>query len=223
MGTPQPNIRHFCGESPSHVVELSPFSIMQVPVTNELFSIFNPLYRDIPIRDQQRPAVNLTWFDATVFAMWMGCRLPTEAEWEFACGGGSEGDWCCEDEKMLAKYAWYSDNSGGEIQIVGTREANLFGLYDFHGNIWEWCQDIYDQDFYSYSPIIDPVLSSPPPKFTTTYPFDRVCRGGCMHSFSEMCRTHYRFHEPPDFRANDLGIRLSKAMKSISKKGQERG
>lgn len=202
MGTPQDRSGHFCGEAPSHTVELSPFKVARVQVTNELFGVFDPRRLDVPARDLRKPAVNVTWFDAAVFAMWMGCRLPTEAEWEFACGSGLEGEWYCGDEGLLPRHAWYSENSGGEARPVGTREANAFGLFDLHGNVWEWCQDSYDQDYYSRSPLTDPIRIAPPHA-------DKVCRGGSIHALPEMCRTRYRFHEPPSFRASDLGFRLA--------------
>ncbi|HEY7123474.1 MAG TPA: SUMF1/EgtB/PvdO family nonheme iron enzyme [Ktedonobacterales bacterium] len=211
MGTDPPDTLHFCGESPRHRVQLSPFSLMRIPVTNKLYGLFDQQWLDVPTGDRQKPATGMTWFDAAVFALWMGCRLPTEAEWEFACGGGSEGEWCCPEERLLKRYAWYSENAQGEIHPVGTREANAFGLYDLHGNVWEWCQDTYEQDYYSRSPVVDPVnassvLTSLMPQFV-----EKVCRGGSMNMFSEMCRTRYRLHEPASFLAYDLGFRLAKS------------
>lgn len=212
MGSTPEQSRFFCDERPAHEVELSPFSLAQVPVTNELFGLFDPRRLDAPARDRRKPAVDLTWFDAAVFAMWVGCRLPTEAEWEFACGAGSASDWCCDAEELLPRHAWYSVNSGGETHPVGTLEANALGLFDLHGNVWEWCRDSYDQDFYSRSPVANPVSHA---SFLT----DKVTRGGSMHALSEMCRTRYRFHEPPDFRASDLGFRLAKGGITTSSQG----
>jgi formylglycine-generating enzyme required for sulfatase activity/proteasome lid subunit RPN8/RPN11 len=210
MGTNPPDTRHFCGESPRHLVTLSPFRMMQVPVTNALYGRFDPRWLDVPACDRQKPATGLTWFDAAVFALWMGCRLPTEAEWEFACGGGPQGAWCCADESLLPRYAWYSENAGGEMHPVGTREANAFGLYDCHGNVWEWCQDTYEQDYYAHSPVVDPVNTASALAGLTPQPVEKVCRGGSMHMFAEMCRTQYRLHEPAGFLAKDLGFRLAR-------------
>lgn len=225
MGTsfPHSHGRHFCGESPAHKVELSPFGIMRVPITNELFGLFDKRWLDVPARDLQKPATGMTWFDAAVFAMWMGCRLPKEAEWEFACGAGSDGEWCCKDESMLSRYAWYSENSQGRTHTVGTREANSFGLYDLHGNVWEWCQDNYEQDYYSRSPVVDPINVASAFDRIAVPAFHKVCRGGSMHALSEMCRTRYRFHEPADFLAHDLGFRLARNVDSASTKGKMYG
>ena len=97
---------------------------------------------------------------------------------------------------------------------MGTREPNSFGLFDLHGNVWEWCQDSYDQDYYFCSPVVDPLKIASPI-------VDKVSRGGGMLALSEMCRTRYRFHEPPAFRAADLGFRLAKSALRTSSKGRE--
>lgn len=210
--------RHFCGEAPAHQVELSPLSMMRVPVTNELFGVFDTRWLDVPARDRHKPATGMTWFAATVFALWMGCRLPTEAEWEYACGAGSEGEWSCQDESVLPRYAWYSENAQGSTHPVGTRTANAFGLFDFHGNVWEWCQDDYEQGFYASSPLTDPLNVASP-----SAAVHKVCRGGSLHALAEMCRTRYRFHEPADFLAQDLGCRLATGVAQASTKGKTYG
>jgi hypothetical protein len=201
-GTPCTQARHFCGETPEHPVLLSPFRIAGVPVTNELFSLYDDRRREGPAGELDKPAVDVSWFDAAIFALWVGCRLPTEAEWEFACGAGSPGEWCCPDDAGLTRHAWYSENSEGRCRPVGTREPNAFGLFDTHGNVWEWCRDCYDQDFYARAPLRDPVNA-----VGTAH--HKVCRGGSFQALSEMCRTRYRFHEPPHFTAGDLGFRLA--------------
>jgi sulfatase modifying factor 1 len=208
MGTALGDEAHFCGETPRHTVRLAPFAVSEVPVTNALYGLFDPDYLDLPARDRNKPAVNVTWFDAALFARWVGCRLPTEAEWELACGGGASSEWSCASERDLPRHAWFSENSGGRVHAVGTREPNSLGLFDFHGNVWEWCEDAYDQDFYASSPTTDPVARPRPGAEVV----ERVCRGGCMYSFAEMCRTRYRLHEPADFWAADLGFRLARSI-----------
>ncbi len=202
IGTSEIGSRHFCGESPRHAVWLSPFSISQMLVTNELLGRFDPDRFEGPAANAQNPAVGLTWYDAAVFALWMGCRLPTEAEWEFACGGEPDAEWCCE-ESRLSRYAWYSQNSQGEVHPVATKEPNVRGLFDMHGNVWEWCGDVYDEAYYLRAPLRNPARVGSGQEH-------RVCRGGSMHSLAEMCRTRYRFHEPPEYRAFDLGFRLAR-------------
>jgi formylglycine-generating enzyme required for sulfatase activity/proteasome lid subunit RPN8/RPN11 len=209
MGTDESRTRHFYGESPAHAVELSPFDMARTQVTNELFGTFDEARLNLSRDDRRKPVTDVSWFEASVFAMWIGCRLPTEAEWEFACGSGSDGEWCCgDDEGLLSRHAWYSENSGDRVHGVGTREANEFGLCDLHGNVWEWCRDSYDQDYYAKSPLVDPVNDAFPDS-------DKVCRGGSFNALSEMCRTRFRIHEPSEYRAADLGFRLARDGRSV--------
>jgi formylglycine-generating enzyme required for sulfatase activity len=207
MGTDAAEAGHFCGEVPRHDVRLTPYLIGRHAVTNELYALLDERRAGLPPHERRQPVVDLTWYDATLFAMWMGCRLPSEAEWELACGAGSDAQWCCADPVDLGRHAWYSETSRGVIHDVGTREPNANGLFDMHGNVWEWCRDVYDQDFYARSAPADPVAIEGPTSQGGDG-MDRVCRGGSMHSLAEMCRTRYRFHEPPDFWAFDLGFRL---------------
>jgi formylglycine-generating enzyme required for sulfatase activity len=211
MGTDWKDAKHFCGESPSHSVNLSPFLIRKFVVTNKLYGLLDAQVATCYLSEKNKPVVNVSWYDAILFAMWVDCRLPTEAEWEYACGVNSEAEWCCENESDLSNYAWYSHNSGGYLQEVGGLAANSLNLFDMHGNVWEWCLDNYDQDYYASSPVQDPINTG---KFTGQQDdciiTHKVCRGGSIHSLAEMCRTRFRLHEPPDFWAFDLGFRLVK-------------
>jgi formylglycine-generating enzyme required for sulfatase activity/proteasome lid subunit RPN8/RPN11 len=209
MGTDQSRAGHFYGESPRHACDLPAFGILRVPVTAGLFSLISPVRAGRPGvagPDRNKPVVSVTWAEAALFALWMGCRLPTEAEWEYCCGAGSPAQWCCESERQLPDYAWYSVNTGDQIQLVGTRQPNSLGLFDMHGNVWEWCLDDYDQDFYRRAPRLSPVRLA---TAGTCAQAEKVVRGGSMNGLAEMCRTRYRFHEPAGFRAADLGFRLA--------------
>ena len=84
-------------------------------------------------------------------------RLPTEAEWEYACRAGSTTDFCFGDAEWgLDDYAWYEDNSDHRTHPVGQKRPNAWGLYDMHGNVWEWCADWHDEAYYEASPVDDP-------------------------------------------------------------------
>jgi formylglycine-generating enzyme required for sulfatase activity len=205
MGTDTTRQRHFCGEVPRHHVTLSAYAMAQVPVTNALYALLDPKRGATPRAERSHPAVDLSWYDASVFALWVGCRMPTEAEWEFCCGAGSGREWCCE-EADLVRHAWYSENAGGRMQPVGGLAPNALGLYDMHGGAWEWCADDYDASFYVRSPVHDPLCVAQVDLGERPH---KVCRGGSVHSLAEMCRTRYRLHEPPDYWAADLGFRLA--------------
>ena len=155
MGSAAGGIPYFQGESPPHQVTLASFAVSAVPVTNARYALFDP-GRDLPPALDDHPVVDVAWYDAALCAAWFGCVLPTEAQWEYACGAGSPQEWCCA-EADLPSYAWYSENAGGTVHQVATRAANALGLFDFHGQVWEWCRDDFDVAFYSRAPAQNPL------------------------------------------------------------------
>jgi formylglycine-generating enzyme required for sulfatase activity len=108
------------------------------------------------------PVTGVSWEDAVQFCKWLSqregvtYRLPTEAEWEYACRAGTTGPWCCEEEE-LGDYAVMSRLWSDGPCPIGQRLPNAWGLHDMHGNVWEWCQDYYSASFYETSPDTDPV------------------------------------------------------------------
>ena len=117
---------------------------------------------DLVLEDQS-PALSISWNDADAFCKWLSesteyqYRLPTEAEWEYACRAGSQTAWFFgTDEGELGKYAWFSNNAGNKIYPVKLKLPNPFGLYDIYGNEWEWCQDYYSATYYSESAVENP-------------------------------------------------------------------
>ena len=123
-----------------------------------------------------------------------GYRLPTEAEWEYACGG---------DPANLDEHAWLGGYSGAMPHPAGKKLANRFGLHDMLGNVWEWCWDAYDKDYYKQSPRDDP--TGPDAAGAAS----RVVRGGCWGLIPRYCRSAYRKRFTPVFQHGALGFRLA--------------
>jgi formylglycine-generating enzyme required for sulfatase activity len=126
-------------------------------------------------------------------------RLPTEAEWEYACRAGTTTKWHCgDDEAEIPRVAWYSLNSSG-THPVGGKEPNAWGLYDMHGNVLEWCQDGWRE--YRGDDATDPVGPAAAS--------DRVFRGGSWGFDAEHCRAAYRDARGPQSRWSCLGFRTA--------------
>jgi formylglycine-generating enzyme required for sulfatase activity len=151
-------------EKPPHTVTISrPFYIGKYEVTQKQWVIImgnNPS----GFKGGNNPVENVSWNDVQEFIRKLNAkegttayRLPTEAEWEYACRAGSTTKYCFgNDKSQLGQYAWYEKNSDNKTHPVGQLQANAWGLYDMHGNVWEWCEDWYGEDYYSSSPSTDP-------------------------------------------------------------------
>ena len=127
-------------------------------------------------------------------------RLPTEQEWEFACRAGTTTSYFLGDaEADLARVAWYSGNSQNATHPVGQKESNAFGLYDMHGNVWQWCQDWGEAD-YSKSPSENPQGSA--------HGAGRLMRGGSWCCPAVICRSDFRGWYDPDNRRDSVGFRV---------------
>src|SRR5206468_7908054 len=114
-------------------------------------------------QDTRIPVTRVSWEDATEFCAKLSerehksYRLPTEAEWEYACRAGATTPWHLGDKETdLDAYAWHAGNSGGRTHPVGSKKPNRFGLYDMYGNVPEWCWDRYRRDYYDSSAVFDP-------------------------------------------------------------------
>ncbi|MET3289008.1 UNVERIFIED_CONTAM: formylglycine-generating enzyme required for sulfatase activity [Brevibacillus sp. OAP136] len=194
------------------VVQVDAFQMAPIPVTKDLYS-FMMHQAEWNTKDLKVPVTEVSWRDAVTFCnmfsrylgfmecytisddsedvVWNkesnGFRLPTEAEWQYACKAGTSGYRYGELETI----AWYRENSGGGVQEVMKKEPNAWGLYDMLGNVWEWCWDIYDEDVYgSY----------------------RVFRGGSWAEESRGCGASCRRRSHPTFRIDDLGFRLARSV-----------
>lgn len=173
-------------EAPAHKVKISAFLMDQFEVTHELFKqaqLPNPSHwQDHP----KKPVERVRWRDAKQYCNERslleglkpcynektadldcdftanGYRLPTEAEWEYACRAGSTADFDFGAPDKLRQFAWFADNGDARTHIVGERKPNRWGLHDLYGNVAEWCEDVYAPTYYKESPATDP-LGPPSP------------------------------------------------------------
>ena len=157
-------------------------------------------------QNANQPVTCISWNDVQAFVRWLSQKdgtnysLPTEAEWEYACRAGSTSRFCFGSrDNKLGQYAWYGDNFSGKTHPVASKKPNAWGLYDMHGNVWEWCQDWYG-DYPSGS------VTNPTGPSSGTY---RVGRGGGWNGTARNCRSGIRYRFRPGDRDADLGFRLA--------------
>jgi len=159
--------------------------------------------------EYNHPVVHVSWNDAIAFAKWMGCRLPTEAEWEYACRTGTTSPFSTGNNLTTLQSNYngnypYSNNLKGDyrekIMPVGSFNPNDWGLYDMHGNVAEWCNDRFGS--YLTAAQTDPKGAG----WGSSYVF----RGGSWYTSAKRCRSAVRYDDTPSFRSNDLGFRIVK-------------
>jgi formylglycine-generating enzyme required for sulfatase activity len=140
------------------------------------------------LKEGLRPCYNLDTLACDFAAD--GYRLPTEAEWEYACRAGTTSEYSFTGgESKLAEAAWFDANANGRPHPVGQKPANAWGLYDMHGNVSEWCYDVYGENYYAASPRENPCNIGPGE--------ERVLRGGAWNSAVDACRSSARWSETP--------------------------
>jgi formylglycine-generating enzyme required for sulfatase activity len=197
-------------EKPVHEVHISEFYLGRYPVTNEEYERYMAADPGVPepeywgdrqFNRPRQPVVGVSWDDAVKYAEWAGLQLPTEAQWEYACRAGTTTRYYTGDtEEDLDRAGWYTDNSDYKLHPVGEKEPNPWGVYDMHGNVWEWCHDWFDENYYADSPSIDPTGPDTGD--------NRVIRGGSFDGGAAGCRSADRDGYGPDDRDFLLGFRL---------------
>jgi len=198
----------FMGEQETlHQVTLTKdFYLARYPITQALWQTImgnNPSH----FKGENHPVDQVSWEDVQEFIANLNertgenlYRLPTEAEWEYACRSGSSGTYSFgDDEKLLGEYAWFNNNSEQKTHPVGGKKPNAWGLYDMHGNVWEWCQDWHGD--YPQDSVTDPVGLSSGSR--------RVFRGGSWFYGAGYCRSAIRFRCAPSYGYIILGFRLA--------------
>ncbi len=204
------NAKGMADESPVHRVWVDSFWMDRFEVVQSQFRRFQ-----IPdpshFKDPNQPVERANWTDAAIYCnerslaeglepcydetTWEcdfqanGYRLPTEAEWEYACRAGTNTAYSFgHSAARLSDYAWFADNSNGKTEPVGRKKPNPWGLHDMHGNVAEWCNDWYGTDSYARSPERNP---RGPAEGN-----ERVLRGGAWNASAESCRSSYRLSDP---------------------------
>ena len=196
MGSPDEEVGRDKDEGPQHQVNVQAFQMARTETTNAQFRVFRPEHQG----QDDLPATDVPWDDARTFCERYGWRLPTEAEWEYAARAGTQTRWSFgDDERQLGEYAWYRDNTQNQPQPVGRKPANPWGLFDMHGNVWEWVQDCW-HDNYDKAPTDG-----------SAWEIDkcpiRVVRGGSFVDSPEFLRSALRFVVLPEVRGRLRGFR----------------
>ena len=201
MGNRQSQAKQFRDEN-QHIVKLTKgFWMGKYPVTRAQWKSVMGWPSSSARRDEW-PVVSVSWDDCQEFiknvntSLDCEARLPTEAEWEYACRAGTTGDY--GGTGRLDEMGWFSYNSGAKPHPVGKKKPNAWGLYDMHGNVGEWCADRYGA--YPKRSVTDPT--------GPTSGYDRVYRGGGWDKFPSSCRSAHRDHGSPSHKDDDLGFRL---------------
>ena len=216
MGSPDTEPNRTFDEGPVHAVTLAPFLISKTEVTQDQYAAVTGLIPSEFSGDGQRPVERVSWNDlkeAGGFLQKTGLRLPTEAQWEYAARGGTStafffGDDCnapnCPVCATADAFMWWCGNAADTTHPVAGKQPNPFGLFDMHGNVYEWCEDVYDIGFYG-----KPEAAGPNP-VSTAGSGNRVFRGGGSDRPAVRCRSAFRngfATVNPDTHSAFLGFR----------------
>jgi len=163
--------------------------------------------------EPNQPAVTMSQFAAKQYSKWLSgitgqeYRLPTEAEWEYAARAGSTTPFAFDAKQSLDDYAWYADNAEDQLQAVGSKKPNAWGLHDMHGNVAEWVLDEYDETHYAN---LKEEISAPDAVRWPTQLFPRVIRGGCWFDEPAQCRSAARHKsDDPEWTTQDPNLPVS--------------
>jgi formylglycine-generating enzyme required for sulfatase activity len=216
MGSPENEVWRQDNEGPQREVTIrQPFAVGKFEITlDEWFACYGHagcLRYPFDFAHGRAPVRNMSWSDVKQYVAWIArvtgkpYRLLTEAEWEYVARAGqperfSFGD----DDANLGEHGWYHDNSGGSPQPVGQKKPNAFGLYDTHGNVGEWVEDCYKDNYNGAPPDGSPLISADCGQ--------RVYRGGSYFNSPRDLRSARRKGNLDDSRYNDLGVRVARKL-----------
>ena len=224
MGASESDDKADDSEKPQHRVSIArPFAIGRYPVTFDEYDRFCAATRCKKPGDEgwgrgRRPVINVSWNDSVAYYAWLSdqtgrhYRMLTEAEWEYAARAGTATRWSFgDDESALGDYAWFEENAyaffrlGGKTQQVGEKRPNPWGLYDIHGNVWEWVQDSWHEN-YTGAP------ADGMEWYQSCISVGRVLRGGSWYLSAKNARASDRFRYRPEFLGKNLGLRLAQEL-----------
>ena len=216
IGSPEDEEGRDDREGPLHRIQVvREFWMAAVPITNRQYAAFDPM--NVTRGRGDYPVVNISWHSAVEFCRWLaeeqgyrGARLPTEEEWEYACRAGKETSFFSGGKVSdLEQVAWFAKNSEQQTKKVGQKNPNLWGLYDMHGNVWEWTASLWKTD---YSQQVDGLEVDPtvlPKDLAASSPSAlRVFRGGCSSGTARILRAACRSHGAPGGRLGRRGFRV---------------
>ncbi len=203
-------------ERPVHRVRVRAFWLAKHPVTNAEYARYleatgaaqSGYWTDSKYNQPNQPVVGVAWEDAKRYCEWAELVLPSEAQWEYACRGGTQPTeseyWFGDDEKELKDVGWFDANSGGRLQAVAQKRPNPFGLFDVHGNVWEWCEDTWHKN-YKGAPADGSAWVDEASEL-------RVRRGGSFALTAGSARSAFRGWAHPSRRWQGLGFRPAQAV-----------
>jgi formylglycine-generating enzyme required for sulfatase activity len=203
-------------ECPQHTVTIKSFWMGKYEVTFDEYSAFALDSKNVELPGHsdfgrgKRPVINVSWEDAKRYTEWLTkvtgkpYRLPTEAEWEYACrAGGKTEFYFGDDVKRMKEFVWFSENSGVMTHPVGEKMPNAWGLYDMHGNVWEWVEDTWSYNYHGV-----PNDGKANESFSLWF---RVIRGGAYYSTAQQCRSATRSERSEEMRSDFVGFRMSRS------------
>jgi formylglycine-generating enzyme required for sulfatase activity len=235
MGSTEGDTNAYFDQFPQRRIEVMRFAVSRAEVT---FADWQACVRSfgcdgrVPDRNgwegDNRPLIEVSWHEAQSYVAWLSLvtgrdyRLLTEAEWEYAARGVTSADdprngesWSFgDDESQLSDYAWLNWNSNGQTQPIESRRANPFGLYDMHGNVWEWVEDCYAP----YDPTrLDAAAVETDAETLVLFSGDSTClyrvlRGGSWYDYGESLRSALRSESDPNHAASHIGFRVARSL-----------
>ena len=219
MGSPEKEKGRWNDEGPQHKVTIgSRFALGRYPVTFDEYDHFCAASKGEQPKDQgwgrgKRPVINVSWRDAAAYCEWLAketgqpYRLPSEAEWEYACRAGTTTRYAW-GYAITPKNANYTDSKPGKTTEVGAYPPNHWGLYDLHGNVWEWVEDVWHVN-YKGAPVDGSAWTKGEGKESSR---GRVLRGGSWNDNPRFLRSADRSGIPPEDRNNLLGFRVARTL-----------